>query len=75
MEKTKQLTRSSKIILTDLFRARRPLSVKKIAERNEMSWKTANDNIKRLENKGLVKCKRSERRTYCQITRPVRDLL
>lgn len=64
----KPLTRNSKIIVADLFRARRPLAVRRIAERNNIAWKTANDNIKRLEGRGIVKCKRSTRRTYCELT-------
>ncbi len=56
-KKSKSLTRNSKIILADLFMAKRPLSVRKIAERNKIAWKTASDNLKKLERRGLVTCK------------------
>jgi len=72
MARRKPLTRNSKIILADLFRAKRPLSIKRIAERNGLAWKTANDNIKRLETRKAVKCKRSIRKTSCQITKEAR---
>lgn len=75
MAKKRHLTRNSKLILADLFRARRPLSIKRIAERNRMAWKTANENIRRLEGRGVVKCKRSVRKTSCSITPKVRKRL
>lgn len=67
--KREPLTRNSKIIVADLIRARRPLAIRRIAERNSIAWKTAKDNIKRLERRGIVKCRRSIRRTYCELTR------
>lgn len=73
--KRKSLPNNAIKILADLARARRPLSVKRIAERNKIAWKTANTNIKKLERRGAVKCERSTRRTYCKVTRQVkRDL-
>ncbi len=75
----KPLTKNSKRILADLFRARRPLSVKKIAERNEVAWQTAKDNIERLEKKGLVKCKfnpkKKSKHRKCEITPKARSEL
>jgi len=69
------MSRNSLYILADLFRAKRPLSVKRVAERNNISWKTADNNVKKLEKRGLVKCKRSKRRTYCEIAKEVRKVI
>lgn len=74
MTNRKPLTRNSKIILADLFRARRPLSIKKIAERNDIQWKTANKNISLLEKRRLVSCSRTTRRTYCQVNKNIRKM-
>lgn len=71
----KPLTKNSKLILADLFRAKRPLSISRIAERNRVTWKTADNSIKRLESKGFVNCKRSVRRTYCTVSREARKLI
>lgn len=54
-------------ILADLWKAKRPLSVSQIAERNNIVWKTANEHVKSLKKRGLIKTKKSVRRTYCEI--------
>ena len=54
-------------ILADLWKAKRPLSVSQIAERNGVAWKTANDHIESLKERGLIKTNKSVRRTYCEI--------
>ena len=54
---------------------KRPLSIKRIAERNNVTWKTANANISRLEKKGFVKCSHGLRRNYCKVTSKVRKLV
>lgn len=46
-----------------LFRAKRPLSVKKLAQRTDMSWQTANKHIKKLENFKVLNTKKSIRKT------------
>ncbi len=66
---TEKLKRNSILILANMIKAKRPLPVRKIAERNNISWKTANDNIKILEKRGLVKCEKSKRRNYCQVSK------
>lgn len=71
----KQLTRNSKIILADIFRAKRPLSIKQIASRNNIAWKTANENIRRLEKRGAIKCRRTIRKTSCDLTKELRKEL
>lgn len=73
MAKTKKLPKNARLILVDLCRARRPLPVKQIAERNDIHWKTANENIKRLEKSRLVKCTRSKNRTMCEPSKAVQD--
>ena len=50
-----------------LFRAKRPLSVKKLATRTDMSWQTANKHIKKLEGFNVVKTKKSIRKTNVSI--------
>lgn len=70
----KNLTNNAIRILADLCRAKRPLPVKRIAERTNVSWKTANDNIKILEKRKLVKCKKSKRRNYCEPTKEVKNI-
>ena len=75
MVKRIPLTRNSKIILADLFKAKRPLSIKKIAERNSIAWKTANENIIRLEKRGAIKCRRTIRKTSCDLTEQLRKEL
>lgn len=75
MAKKLPLTRNSKIILADLLRARRPLSIKKIAERNNIAWKTANENIRKLEKRGAIKCNRTIRKTSCDLTKNLRKEL
>ena len=57
MPRREPLTRNSKIILADLARARRPLSIKQISERNRIAWRTASDNTIKLEKRKLIKCK------------------
>ncbi len=57
MLKRKPLTRNSKIILADLFKAKRPLSIQQISKRNKIAWKTASDNAKKLEVRKLIDCK------------------
>ena len=56
MPKREPLTRNSKIILADLAKAKRPLSIKQISERNKIAWKTASDNSKILEKRNLIRC-------------------
>ena len=71
----KPLTRNSKLILADIFRAKRPLSIKQIADRNKIAWKTANENIKKLEGRGAIKCKRTIRKTSCNLTKELKKEL
>ena len=62
-------------VLADLWKAKRPLSVSQIAERNNIVWKTANDHVESLKKRGLIKTKKSVRRTYCEIKKEfMRDI-
>lgn len=65
----KPLTKSGLKIIANLHRAKRPLSIKRISERTNLSWKTCNDNIKKLEQRKILSCERTKRRTYCKITK------
>ena len=67
----KELPRRGIKILANLCKAKRPLSIKSISERTEMSWKTVDDHIKTLEKRKLIKCERSKRRTYCTVNKEV----
>ncbi len=73
MRPKRKLPRNAKLILVDLCRARRPLSVRRISERNDVHWKTANDNIQRLEKQGLVSCERGKNRTMCQPSKKIKN--
>jgi len=64
----KCISRNRLLILADLYKANRPLSIKQISQRNKVTWKTANSSIKKLEEKRLVSCDRSKRRTYCKVS-------
>lgn len=67
------LKKTSIQILGDLWRANRFLSLSQIAERNNIGWKTANENTKKLEARGLVDSKKSIRRKYFKIKKSFRD--
>lgn len=69
------MPRNTLIVLADLVKAKRPLPVRRIAERTSLSWKTTNQHIKTLEKRGLVKCTNGKRRNYCQVTQRVKDNL
>ncbi|MEK6927098.1 MAG: hypothetical protein AABX11_01565 [Nanoarchaeota archaeon] len=63
----KRLPNNALRILADLTKARRPMSIKQIADRNNVYWKTANENIKKLETRKLILCSHGTRRNYCKI--------
>ena len=69
----KQLSKKGIKILADLCKAKRALPIRRISERTGVSWKTTNDNIKQMEKRGIVKCVRSKRRTYCKVNPKVID--
>lgn len=49
------------------FKARRPLSIKRLATRTDMSWQTANKHIKKLEKLNVFTTKKSIRKTNVSI--------
>ncbi len=66
----KQKSRIRKIdtdIFSTLYRARRPLPIKKIAERIEVSWPTANTYVKRLQKINAVIVKKSVRMSRVEL--------
>lgn len=67
------LPRGSIYILADLWKAKRPLSISQIAERNGIAWKTANEHINTLKERGFIKITKTVRRTYCQIKKEFMD--
>lgn len=54
-----------------LFRARRPLSVGKLAKRTDMSWQTANKHIMKLQKFGVLQTKKTIRKTNVFIPQPI----
>lgn len=74
MRRKSKLSRNSKLILSDLCRARRSLPVRQIALRNDIHWKTADINIKKLQKLGLVTCNKTKRRNFCEPSRAVKDI-
>jgi len=49
-----RLNRQHKKIIRELYRAQRPLSTNKVADRAEISWNTANKYLKELEEMNKV---------------------
>ena len=54
-------------IFSTLYKARRPLPIKKIAERIDVSWPTANTYVKRLQKIKAVTVKKSVRMNKVQL--------
>lgn len=46
-----------------LFKAKRPLPIKKLARRTDMSWQTANTHIKKLQGLKVVGITKTAKRT------------
>ena len=46
-----------------LYKANRPLSIKKLAQRTDMSWQTADQHIKKLAKLNILKLNKSVRKT------------
>lgn len=71
--KRKRIRRKGKIdnfdarLFGSLFKARRPLPIKKLARRTDMSWQTANKHLKKLKRLNIVNIKKSKRRTNITI--------
>ena len=62
MEKSR-ITKKDRDIFSSLFLARRPLPLKKLALKSDMSWKTANEHVTKLSKLGIVNINRTPRRT------------
>ncbi len=50
-------------IFANLHKAKRPLPVQRLAKRTDLSWKTTNDHIKKLEKMGILRTKKTIRKT------------
>ena len=62
--KTKpRITGTDSKLFASLYKAKRPLPIKKLSERADFSWKTTNDHIKKLEKMNIVKIKKTVRKT------------
>ena len=55
-------------IFASILKARRPLPVKKIANRVNVSWPTANRHVEKLKKLGVLKTKKSIRRTNVEVS-------
>lgn len=75
MPKTKPLPRNAIIILADLVRARRKLTIRQVSERTGMAWQTISSNIKKLRRRRLIKIKRLKNRTYVEASDSARRSL
>jgi DNA-binding transcriptional regulator GbsR (MarR family) len=73
--KQELLSKTSIDILADIVKAKRPLSVSKIAERTGFSWKTTNEHIKKLKTRRLIECNKTKRRNYCKATQQIEFLV
>lgn len=62
-KKRKRITKLDKDIVASLYRAKRPLPVKKIAERVNISWPTADIHIKKLKKFKVLDFKKTPRKT------------
>ena len=63
MKKVGRLTRKDKEIFRTLYLANRPIPIKKISARTNISWKTVDESVKRLNRLQVVELKKSIRRT------------
>ncbi len=70
----KNLPKNAIRIMADLYRANRKLPINQIAKRTNVSWKTAKDNIQRLEKRGLVDCNRTIKRIYCKLSEEAKKI-
>ena len=51
------------LIISDLYKAGRPLSIKKLAERTGISWPTVKKHVEKLKELGPLKTKKTIRKT------------
>ncbi len=67
-KKSKNLiTKIDADIISSLYRAKRPLSVKRLAERVGVSWPTVNEHVKKLVDIGPLKIEKTIRKTRVYI--------
>lgn len=62
-------------IFSSLFRAKRPLPVRKIAQRTNIAWPTAKQHVMKLHKLGILDIVKSARRTNVKITREMLEEL
>ena len=67
-----EISRKILLLVADLYKAKRPLTVTQIAKRNGLAWKTANGYVKFLEKAEWIVCTRTKRRTYCELQSDIR---
>jgi DNA-binding transcriptional regulator GbsR (MarR family) len=70
-EKSKRKSRIDSFdarLFGSLHHARRPLSIKKLAQRTDMSWQTANKHLKKLQELDIIDFKKTVKKTSVFIT-------
>ena len=65
--KGKKIISIENIILSDMEKARRPLSIQQISRRTKLSWPTVNKHMTFLEKKKKTICVKKGNRRICEI--------
>ncbi len=63
----KRINKNDSTIFANLFKARRPLPIKRIATRTGLSWPTTRDHVKKLQEFGILDIQKSKRRNNVSI--------
>lgn len=61
--KTPRITSTDSRIFASLHRAKRPIAVQRLAKRADLSWKTANEHVKKLQKMGILRTRKTIRKT------------
>lgn len=67
MKQKLRINKTDSKIFADLFKARRPLSVGKIATRTDLSWKTVKDHVEKLEKLKVLNIEKTIRKNRVKI--------
>ena len=62
-KKKPRITSLDSRLFADLHKAKRPLSIQRLAKRTDTSWKTVRDHVKDLEKMGVLRTKKTIRKT------------
>ena len=70
-----RITSTDSRIFASLHRAKRPLPIQRLAKRTDLSWKTTNDHVKKLERMRILKTRKTIRKTNVFIDPRFRSIL